>query len=156
MLALLLLLLTLTPAHGADMAPLPRQVQGLATVVDGDGLWISDAKRGRQEIRLFGIDAPEVHEGAAGRTARSALEALVSTQEVTCLVRDRDRYNRLVAVCTVEETGDLGASMLGEGQAVTYRRYLLGTDLEAPYLAAERAAQARHLGVWAEYPAPSP
>src|SRR5262245_13888359 len=125
MVALLLLLLILTPALGADMAPLPKQVQGPATVVDGDGLWVSDATLGRQEIRLFGIDAPEVHEGAAGCAARSALEALVGTQEVTCRVRDRDRYKRLVAVCSVAETGDLGASMLGEGQAVTYRRYLL-------------------------------
>jgi len=41
------------------------------------------------------------------------------------------------AVCTVAGVGDPGSAMLETGQAVTYRRYLLGTNLEAAYLAAQ-------------------
>jgi endonuclease YncB( thermonuclease family) len=33
-------------------------------------MMVSDATLGRQEVRLFGIDAPEIHEGAAMRHAR--------------------------------------------------------------------------------------
>ena len=152
MLALLFLLLMTTTALGAD---LPQQVRGSATVVDGDGLWVTDKTVGRKEIRLFGIDAPEVHEGQLGRTARSAMEQLVDKREVTCAVRTIDRYKRLIAVCTAEGV-DLGAAMLEAGQAATYRRYLIGSELEEPYLAAERRAQAGHLGIWATQWRPAP
>jgi endonuclease YncB( thermonuclease family) len=68
-------------------AELPKQVSGPALVIDGDGL-----KIGAGEIRLFGIDAPEMRGGAEGRRLRTALEKLVADKPVRCEVLDRDRY----------------------------------------------------------------
>ena len=119
-------------------------ISGPATVVDGDGLTV-----GESEIRLFGIDAPEMREGAAGRASRSALEDLVAGGLVACSKVDTDRYKRVVAICTAGER-DLGEAMLEQGQAVTYRRFLKDSPLERRYLDAEARARRAKLGVWAE------
>ena len=54
------------PLLGAE---LPQEVSGPALVIDGDGF-----KIGESEVRLFGIDAPEMRGGDAGRRSRTALE----------------------------------------------------------------------------------
>ena len=125
-------------------AELPKEVAGPALVIDGDGLKIRES-----EVRLFGIDAPEMRGGADGRRSRTALEKLMADRPVSCEVLNLDRYKRLIAICTVDGQ-DLGEAMLAIGQAVTYRKFLAGSPVEDRYLAAERAAQAGHLGVWAE------
>ena len=50
----------------------------------GDSLTVSGI-----EVRLFGIDAPEMDSGD-GHFARAELEDLISGQEVRCKVRDCD------------------------------------------------------------------
>jgi len=65
-------------------AELPSEVAGPARVEDGDTLTV-----GRSEVRLFGIDAPEMDSGD-GHFARAELEDLISGQEVRCKVRDCD------------------------------------------------------------------
>ena len=92
-------------------------VRGPAEVSDGDTLRI-----GAQRIRLFGIDAPEARQtcdsGAkgswpCGAAATARLRALIGDGKVTCRPRDRDRYGRLVATCTVGRCpGRLGALRL--------------------------------------------
>jgi endonuclease YncB( thermonuclease family) len=139
--AILAAMLAALPVLAAE---LPKQVSGPALVIDGDGL-----KIGEGEIRLFGIDAPEMRGGAEGHRSRTALEKLIADKPVSCEVLDLDCYKRLIATCTVAGH-DLGEAMLAIGQAVTYRKFLAGTPVEDRYMAAERSAQAGRLGVWAE------
>ena len=103
---------------------LPKQVSGPALVIDGDGLKIGDA-----EIRLFGIDAPEMRGGPAGLRSRTAMDKLVADKPVKCEALNFDRFGRVIAICTVEGR-DIGEAMLEMGQAVTYRKYLAGSPAE--------------------------
>ncbi len=139
-------LLALAEPAAAAQAPLPVKVYGSATAVDGDGLRLI----GGTEIRLFGIDAPEMRgEPEAGRRARAALDDLVAGGAVACEVRDRNRQ-RLVAVCATADgrIADLGLKMLSLGHAVVYRRFTAGTEFAEAYDRAERQARVAGLGLW--------
>src|SRR5690606_28450722 len=114
---------------------------GVPRVQDGDSLGF-----GAERIRLLGIDAPELgqtcHRGETqypcGREARDALAGLVGSRPVVCTGHQRDRYSRLLAVCTAGEQ-NLNRRMVALGWAVAYG------DFEAE----EEAARQRGVGLWA-------
>jgi endonuclease YncB( thermonuclease family) len=147
--ALALAALLLAPPAVIAPTALPRaaagpEVSGRASVTDGDTLRI-----GAERIRLHAIDAPETGQrcGAGadawdcGAAATARLEALTAGGPVRCLGRERDRYGRLVSVCSVGGT-DLGGLLVAEGLARAYVRY--GDD----YAPAEARARAARLGLW--------
>jgi len=126
---------------------------GHARVVDGDTLDVEGTR-----VRMFGIDAPESSQSCSdaarapypcGRVATEALASMVGGRPVTCEPRDRDRYGRVVAVCSVGGV-DLNRWMVARGLAVAYVRY--STD----YAADEARARQGRLGLWAgEFQNPS-
>ncbi|WP_052002861.1 thermonuclease family protein [Microvirga sp. BSC39] len=75
---------------------------------------------------------------ACGETARRALTDLVSGERVRCRAAGRDRYQRILARCTVNGN-DIGTHMVESGWAVSYGR---------DYDAEEARAQERGLGLW--------
>lgn len=125
----------------------PRErLSGPAKIHDGDTLSI-----GQQRIRLFGIDAPEYGQtckdadGAdwpCGRDAARHLRDLTAGQTVACKVMDHDRYERVVARCFVGHA-DLGATLVGQGYAIAFRRYA------SDYVRHERQARRARRGLWA-------
>jgi len=82
----------------------PQTISGRASVIDGDTIEIHS-----ERIRLFGIDAPESGQPCTiqgktsliGKDAAFALTDKIGGQVVECRPRDRDRFNRRVAVCSV-------------------------------------------------------
>ncbi len=137
----LILLLFLTGSAWAG--DWPDAVGGAARVVDGDTVRVRSTT-----VRLYGVDAPEMRGGPEGPRSRAALEDLIGGQPVSCTVLDRDRFDRLVAICRANDR-DLAEAMLELGQAVTYRRFLKGGSIEARYLVAEATARKGGLGIWA-------
>lgn len=121
-------------------------IVGPARAVDGDTLRI-----GATRIRLYGIDAPELHQlcgsGSArnpcGRAAADALGRAVEGRTVTCARMDVDRYGRTVAVCR-SGGRDVGEELVSRGLAVAYRRY------SSRYVGAEDVARAKRLGIWSD------
>ncbi len=119
-------------------------IVGPARVIDGDTLEV----RG-QRIRLHGIDAPESGQTCradgktwrCGRKAAFALTDKIGRAPVTCEERDRDRYGRIVAKCSVGGK-DLGEWMVLRGWALAYRQY------STAYVDEEAAAQAAAVGMW--------
>ena len=119
-------------------------IAGRASVIDGDTLEIQGTR-----IRLHGIDAPEKGQSCTvrgrrsrcGRLATRALADRIGGRSITCEPKDRDRYNRVVAVCR-SGGDDLNAWMVAEGWAVAYRRY--STD----YVPQEERASGSKRGVW--------
>ncbi len=108
----LALLLLASPALAGEAGP--------ARVIDGDSLEVSG-----EEIRLFGIDAPEIGqvcalEGASwdcGRASAVLLRRLVRGHAVDCQSFGRDRDGRLIAKCHAGWM-DLSAEMVSRGMAV--------------------------------------
>jgi endonuclease YncB( thermonuclease family) len=77
----------------------------VSRVIDGDTFEISGviatAPSGRkydatETIRIADIDAPELNTGA-GKRSKDALERKINGKTVTCTVRSRDSYGRVVA-----------------------------------------------------------
>lgn len=123
----------------------PTGMVGQATVTDGDSLRLNGHR-----IRLFGIDAPELDQlctlttgepWSCGVESRDMLIRFVGAEEVTCQHQDIDRYERIVATCTVRGQ-DIGREMVVQGMAVAYRQYSLR------YVAAEMQAQRELRGMW--------
>jgi len=138
------LVVALALAGGAVIAfkPSDRALEGRAHVTDGDTIQIGDDR-----IRLKGIDAPEMEQTCSrsgrsyrcGVAARQALMDLVSGESVQCRAAGRDRFQRILARCTVRGS-DIGARMVEEGWALSYGR---GYEVE------EGRARSRAAGLWA-------
>ena len=129
----------------AQIAEAQQAVWGVGRAKDGDSLMV-----GETEVRLFGIDAPEFDQTctrdrqawSCGGAAAEQLMALVTGKEVECVSMGLDDHKRTLGRCTVRGT-NVNQAMVASGFAVAYRRY--STD----YVAAEEAAKAAKLGMWA-------
>ena len=138
----LILALALAGGAGLLLKPNGRALEGRAHVTDGDTIRLGDVR-----IRLKGIDAPEMKQRcsragrpyACGETSRQALIDLVSGETVRCRATGRDRYQRILARCTVDGS-DIGTRLVEEGWAVSY-----GRDYERE----EARARSRSAGLWA-------
>lgn len=142
----------------------PVTFTGVVThVSDGDTLWVRPAggavtgdKVGAKgpagagdavKIRFQGIDAPEICQ-SGGAAAQAALKARVLRQTVTVQSSRFDDYGRMLAridVGTTQGADDLGAWMVSQGHAWSYRY----RNSPGPYAAQEQAARAAKRGVWA-------
>ena len=94
-----------------------RIVQGSAWITDGDTIKIKNT-----QIRLFGIDAPELNH-PYGRNAKWALHKLCKGQDVRAEITDIDHYGRTVARCYLSDGRDLSAEMVKQGLAIDWAKY---------------------------------
>jgi endonuclease YncB( thermonuclease family) len=118
---------------------------GQFSAADGDSL-----RMGKDNYRLHGIDAPELHQHCAsaagedyacGLEARRALASLINGKELKCSTVDWDRYGRNVALCRAGSL-DINREMVRLGWAVCYRRHSLA------YVKEEAEARQARRGIW--------
>jgi endonuclease YncB( thermonuclease family) len=114
---------------------------------DGDSFAI-----GTRKLRLRGIDAPELKQicqaadgsdWPCGRTAKAALETLLTQPGLICTAELRDRFARSLAHCRTAQNADIGASQVSAGMAITDNFH----DLRS-YGSEEDAARNAKLGIW--------
>lgn len=118
-----------------------KELEGSARAGDGDSLTL-----GSERIRLKGIDAPELAQTCSiegrdylcGRLSRDALAATVGGGTVSCEGWERDRYGRLLAVCSAGGV-DLNRAQVEAGWAVAY----------GGYRSEEATARTAKAGIWA-------
>ena len=120
------------------------QISGKAQVIDGDTL-----KVGRDLIGLFGIDAPENKQSClrkekrwpCRRLAREALRDRIGENKVECFGAERDRHDRLLAVC-LSGGEELNKWLVEQGWAIAYR------PMSTSYASEEAIAVAARRGIW--------
>ena len=130
--------------------PAPRGLAATVTrVADGDSLVVSLADGGPAEVRLHGIDAPELDQ-AFGRQAREHLRRLALGERVELQLHGVDPYGRHLAVAIGDE-GDLGLLQIRAGQAWHNVRYAAEqpASRRGLYADAEREARRARAGLWA-------
>lgn len=102
------------------------EFSGRIAVIDGDTFDVGDVR-----VRLHGIDAPEKDQFCTTMAGQSwHCGAWVNTQVrqrvqgriATCQEITEDRYNRIVATCTVAGQ-DIGQALVSDGLAFAYRKY---------------------------------
>lgn len=94
-------------------------------VIDGDSI-----RLGGEELRLAGIDAPELHQSCeregrpwrCGQAAKAALERDTRRPGLRCVSSSRDKYGRWLAVCSAGGA-EINGAMVRSGMAVSYGRY---------------------------------
>ena len=107
-------------------------------IIDGDTPLV--------DVRVHGIDAPETGQrcergGACydcGAAATKAMTELVYRKRATYVVRDVDKYSRVVASIYVKGQ-DVALEMVRRGLVIVYRKYL----------AVEKEAREAKRGLWA-------
>ena len=113
-------------------------------VIDGDTIHI-----GKLKYRFFGIDAPEIKQICekdntkiqCGVIAKSILKNKIADKIPECIVKDKDRYQRLVAECFIGKES-LSRFMVREGYAVAYSQY------SKDFIDDEKYAKENKLGIW--------
>ncbi|WP_341863721.1 thermonuclease family protein [Gymnodinialimonas sp. 57CJ19] len=96
--------------------------------MDGDTIKIQ-----KKQIRLFGIDAPEMNH-PFGKRAKWAMFELCKNQVVTAEITATDAYGRVVAKCTLSDGRDLSAELVKQGLALDWPKFSGGIyrALETP------------------------
>ncbi len=104
-------------APHAQPAARGRTLRGRAYVVDGDTIKIK-----KTQIRLFGIDAPEMNH-PFGKRAKWAMFELCKNQIVTAEITAIDDHGRTVAKCTLDDGRDLSAELVKQGLALDWPKF---------------------------------
>ncbi|WP_425404601.1 thermonuclease family protein [Hwanghaeella sp.] len=127
--------------------------RGVAMPIDGDSLYI-ETDKGRVEVRLYGIGAPE-YDTPFGPFATRLLHRLSFGKEVVCTDTGGRTHYRIVARCkTADISADLGGVMIQEGAATPYRSYLYRGDRDVRdlYFRLEGIACNNKRGLWQNRP----
>lgn len=132
-----------------------KQEVPILRVIDGDTIDV-DCKGKRERIRIIGVNTPEtVHPlkpiECFGKEASNKMKGLLQDKKVIIKTGqgsgDRDKYGRLLRY--VELNGeDVGAKMIREGFAFSYRKY--PHERLEEYNKLERQARENGVGLWAE------
>ncbi len=119
-----------------------------ARAIDGDSL-----KLGTTEIRLSGIDAPELKQSCeradgsswpCGKEAKQALAVFLQEGDIVCTGAVHDKFARTLAICATALTPDINAALVQRGWAISND----APGREGAYGAQQDAAQKAKRGIW--------
>jgi len=137
------LLLTAAVAVGSLFAE--QFVGKVVAITDGDTLKV--LRSGAEvRVRLHGIDAPEHRQPFAAR-ARQFVGDLAFGKTVTVVVRDIDRYRRLVVEVILPDGRNLNHELVRCGLAWWHRRY---APADRTLERLENAARRARRGLWSD------
>jgi len=145
------------------LAATPSVLNGkVIAVIDGDTIVVREDNGHRADIRITGIDAPEIRQ-AYGPRARQHLNELVYGKRVTVSWYKLDRYRRTLghvrlllpencrgSACT--HAIDVALAQVEAGLAWHDTEHLTEqpVDEQQRYARAERQARLQRLGLWAQ------
>lgn len=98
-------------------------VSGRIWVIDGDSFTLTTKKLQKIEIRLFGINAPEMHTKLGKKAKRALINYIKNDNWIKCKIIGTDKYKRKVAQC-FNKQGDLAEFLLKNGYARIFLKYI--------------------------------
>ncbi|MEG2076758.1 MAG: thermonuclease family protein, partial [Victivallaceae bacterium] len=122
----------------------PKEFKAVViNVYDGDTVTVVNDKDQKYKIRLWGIDAPEMAQDG-GQSSQRYLKNLIDSKEVDIIVKDVDKYSRLLAVIY---QGDrmINGEMVLAGHAWWYENFAPNAVDLANY---EQEARKYQRGLW--------
>lgn len=132
----------------SSAATIPQGISVLS-VTDGDTLTVKMQDGKSEKVRIIGIDAPEKSPTECFAKESSAhLTSLLSGKDVTLETEpsdDRDTFGRLLRYVSLDGQ-DIGAAMVRDGFAISYRKYP-HPRIDA-YNMLEAQAQQEKNGMW--------
>ena len=146
--------LVIAATYGTSLLP-GSKLSGTVRIVDGDSFFL-----GNDEVRLFGIDAPEATTLRHGSSecysadARDFARQFLSGQQVTIETDPSqstyDRFGRLLAHVFLTDRTSVQQIMLRRGYAQHYIYQGNPTVYATKYQAAEDIAKMNKIGMWGE------
>ncbi len=145
---LCLFMLVSAQAGAQTMSTLQGKVVAIA---DGDSITLLDATNRRQNIRLQGIDSPEIRQ-EFGEQAKQNLANLVFGRQVVVEYYKYDNYGHILGKVLLLDGLDVNLEQIRDGMAWHYKEY--EADQPKPdrktYARAEREARDARRGIWAD------
>ena len=139
---------TLLLARSAGAAEPPAVLKAKVTRVnDGDSIEV-DTEQGHARVRMSAIDTPE-YDQPYGAQSSAALKALLPVgSDVELEIVTQDQFKRMVAVVwrVAEPRINVNETMLRQGHAWAYRRYMK----DPKYCDIEQEARSKKSGLWAQ------
>ena len=116
---------------------------------DGDTITTEIAKGKRIQVRLSGIDAPEIKQ-EYGIESRNALISILKNETPTLDCFKTDRYQRKVCRIFTSAGTDVPLEMITTGNAWWYKSYAKDQTAEEreKYSVAEESARSQQRGLW--------
>ncbi len=124
-----------------------KKFAGIGAVIDGDSI-----KVGKNEVRLFGLDAPEYsqtcfdatqNEYSCGKMSREFLVNFAQGKEIECIYAQMDKYNRFLSKCFVDKAS-INEAIIKNGMAVIYNF----NESDQKMIELEKIAKEKKLGIW--------
>jgi len=129
----------------------PNVLEGIVTSVhDGDTLTL-DTSGNQYQIRLDGIDAPELAQ-AFGDDSRVALASSATNQSVKVAYAKQDQYGRIVGAVFNQACEYINLKQVETGMAWFYKAYQceLSEQVRSTLTAAQQSAVDDKIGLWAQ------
>lgn len=118
-------------------------------VADGDTITVTDNNGMQHKIRFAYVDAPEKAQ-AHGIVSKEALDKLINGKQVSIYVTDVDRYQREVAVVSLNGL-DINYEQIKNGNAWHYQTYAKKSQSSSDYnryASALQNAEKNRIGLW--------
>jgi endonuclease YncB( thermonuclease family) len=122
-------------------------------IIDGDSLQVKRDEK-IYEIRLYGIDTPEYKQPFSNKAKRFT-KNMTFRQNVSVDQKDIDRYGRIVALVSVQDTL-VNRELVRNGLAWFYGRYCLEQPLCDDLKSLESQARQQRRGLWRDSAPVSP
>ena len=124
--------------------------QGLLTgkvirVKDGDSFVLMLSDSSTQDVRMYGIDAPEIRGGQPYcKASKKFLADMIAGRQVSVKINGKDRYRRTIGIVSTNEIPDVNLVMIRSGMAWHYSYF----DKTKEYADAQTYAKSLRLGLW--------
>ena len=130
----------------ADISELKDFFAVLHYVTDGDSFVVRN-NRSKLSIRLWGIDAPEFDQPHS-KASKDALQRLLSNKNLRIILKDIDKYGRIVAIVNVGNIS-VNSALVANGSAWVHDYYCKEPVCLRWYKLEEKARNNKS-GLWRE------